>query len=114
MHRFLPIVVLVIVIIFSALNLNLVKEAYHSGNLKAFVAYKFGIDGDETSSCCTETEVTSSSGDFDEAASLAIFNGEIIDYPKTSLAHQMQEPGSETQVLGTTNAAGEERWIEVS
>lgn len=50
---------------------------------------------------------------------MAIFNNQVIDYPKTSLAYSYtramaQQPSSDEAVLGTTNAAGEEKWIEVS
>lgn len=103
MHKFLPILILIVL----ALTINFYLP------LKREVAYKLGISGDPTTSCC-EVDKLSESGDFDESATTAIFNNQIIDYPKTSLAHiNIPTPG-ETQVLGTTNAAGEEKWIEVS
>jgi hypothetical protein len=109
MHRLLPFVLLPLLIL-AVLNLNLIKEAYHSGNVKAFVAYKLGVSGDSTTSCCNVADVLNSSGNFDETASIATFNSEIIDYPKTSLAYQNEQ---NQQVLGTTNASGEEKWVDV-
>src|SRR6185369_17584230 len=48
-------------------------------------------------------------------ASTAIFDGQVVDYPKTSLSYNLfnQQPEDKERVLGTTNAAGEEKWIEV-
>jgi len=117
MHRLLPIFLLLILVIFG-LNLKLVKEAYRSGNLTAFVAYKLNIDRDTTTSCCSVAEIEKANGDFDENATLATFNNEIIDYPETSLAYQTSESSQtdlgDQQVLGTTAADGSEKWIEVS
>ena len=77
------------------------------------ISYRLGISGDPTTSCCNIDQI-SQTGNFNESASLAIFNGETINYPKTSL-DQNQEPTSvETTVLGTTNSQGEEKWIEVN
>ena len=79
------------------------------------VLYKLGLSGDPTTSCCSETEVLKSSGNFDESANFAIFNDQDIDYPKTSLAeNNIQQPENNVKVLGTKNAAGEDKWIEVS
>lgn len=83
-------------------------------SLRRDLVYKLGISGDKTTACCIASEVTKSTGDFDESANLAIFNGSIIDYPKTSLAHANQPQDQPTQVLGTTTADGKEKWIEVS
>ena len=83
--------------------------------LKREIVYKLGISGDQTLSCCNQEEISSSKGEFDESAEFAMFNNNIIDYPKTSLAQNfdlIQKP--DTQVLGTTNQTGEEKWIEVS
>ena len=49
------------------------------------IVYKLGIDNDPTTSCCQEEEILQASGEFDEEANLAIFNNQIIDYPKTCL-----------------------------
>ena len=114
-HRLLPIFLILILLGFLTFQIQSVKRE---------VAYRLGISGDSTTSCCSENQI-SQTGDFDEDASLAIFNGEIINYPKTSLAYENTpgvnyeassglHTGSELQVLGTTNAAGEEKWIEVS
>lgn len=81
--------------------------------LKRDLAYRLGISGDTTQSCCDPNNL--SNGDFDEGANFAMFNGEVIDYPKTSLAQALTVPPlKDVRVLGTTNAAGEEKWIDVS
>lgn len=105
MFRFLPLLTLLGFLVFCLTFLP----------VKRFIVYKLGISGDLTTSCCNVSEITSSKGDFDESADLAIFNGNIVDYPKTSLA-QANPPSEngDTQVLGTKNAAGEEKWIEIS
>lgn len=103
MHKFLPLLILAAVLVTILTYLP----------AKRFVFYKLGISGDPTTSCCSVKEVLNSSGTFDESASLAFFNGEIIDYPKTSLAQSNFSP-QEARVLGTTNTAGEEKWIEIS
>lgn len=106
MLKILPVLVLAVLLL-TLFNFLPVKQ---------FVAYKLGMAGDITTSCCDENVVANSTGDFDESANLAFFNGQIIDYPKTSLAqaYQTAMASQETQVLGTTNASGEEKWIEVS
>lgn len=110
-HKFLPILFIVLVLVAILAYLP----------LKRFILYTLNLDGDPTTSCCSEEEVLKATGEFDESAKIAIFNGEVIDYPKTSLAQnfviQDIENGNlpiEQQVLGTKNAAGEEKWIEVS
>ncbi|MBI2040085.1 L,D-transpeptidase [Candidatus Microgenomates bacterium] len=110
LHRLLPVLLIISSIAFIIFNFQ---------SLKRNIVYRLGISGDTTLSCCKEEEVIRSNGDFDETANLAIFNGEIINYPKTSLAHQYlesiaQSPNEDEVVLGTTNTAGEEKWIEVS
>lgn len=110
LHRLIPLLLLVIVLIFGALNFQSIRRE---------IVYKLHISGDPTTSCCNATEVTKSTGEFDENASIAIFNNQVIDYPKTSLAYSYakslaQKPDSNQAVLGTTNAAGEEKWIEIS
>lgn len=77
------------------------------------ISYRLGISGDFTTSCCNEDQL-SKTGNFDESASLAIFNGEIINYPKTSLTQNQNSLSQDTTVLGTTNETGEEKWIEVN
>ncbi len=81
--------------------------------IKREIVYKLGISGDPTTSCCTLEQI-SKTGNFDEGASVAIFNGEVVNYPKTSLAYDQRSVTQDTKILGTTNAAGEEKWIEVS
>lgn len=109
MYRLLPLVFLGL-LVFSVFNFQILRRE---------VFYRLGISGDTTTSCCNP-ETISKTGDFDESASLAIFNSQVVDYPKTSLAHLNDNPliadskNPETQVLGTTNGSGEEKWIEVS
>jgi hypothetical protein len=80
---------------------------------KRDIAYKLGISGDTTTSCCDVNNL--SKGDFDESANFAMFNGQVIDYPKNSLAQAIKNTTlNDMRVLGTTNAAGEEKWIDVS
>ena len=102
-HRLLLALILITLISFGLLQIQSVKRE---------IFYKLGLANDQTTSCCSEEEVLKSSGDFDEGASIAIFNSEIINYPKTSLAYD--HPQTSSNVLGTVNAAGEEKWIEVS
>lgn len=108
-HRLLPLGLLAIIAIFFALNFQSIRRD---------VAYKLGISGDPTTSCCSEIEVNNTTGEFDESAAIALFNNQFVDYPKTSLAYantkSMTPEDQETAVLGTYNAAGEEKWIEVS
>lgn len=103
LYRLLPALVIIGVLVFIVLNFQSIRRE---------VVYKLGISGDPTTSCCSEEQVLAASGVFDESASLAIFNGEIINYPKTSLAQNRSS--NNTAVLGTTNESGEEKWIEVS
>lgn len=110
LHRLLPILLIVICLFFIGINFQTVKRE---------VAYKLHISGDSTTSCCNVDDTLETDGKFDEDPTMAIFNNKIVDYPKTSLANTVrsvastQDPDS-PQVLGTTNAAGEQKWIEVS
>lgn len=104
MHKLLPLLCLVLIL--STLIIYLPA--------RRFLVYKLGISGDPTTSCCQEADILKSTGNFDEDASIAMFNGELIDYPKTSLAQGNFQQTADSAVLGTTNAAGEEKWIEVS
>jgi hypothetical protein len=104
MHR-----LLVVFIAFFALGFGLLQIP----SVKRELSYNLGFSGDSTHSCCLESDVLKSTGQFDEDANVAIFNNESVDYPKTSLAYNSISENSEN-VLGTTNAAGEEKWIEVS
>lgn len=81
--------------------------------IKREVFYKLNIDNDPTTSCCKLEEI-SQTGDFDETANIAIFEGRPINYPKTSLIYNNKSLESTSAVLGTTNASGEEKWIEIS
>lgn len=105
MLRFLPIF-FVLVTLVALINYIPVKRE---------IAYKLGISGDSTLSCCKVEDVLLQSGQFEESADVAIFNNETVDYPKTSLAQIINAPAiQDSRVLGTTNAAGEEKWIDVS
>lgn len=105
MHRLLPLLIIVLLVGLFQTYLPLKRE----------VLYKLNLSGDTTTSCCDVSSILSNSSGFDESANLAVFNGQIIDYPKTSLAQANFSPeDSSSQVLGTKNAAGEEKWIEVS
>ena len=109
LYRLLPILLIISVLTFTVFNFQSIKRN---------IVYRLNISGDTTLSCCKAEEIASSNGDFDEEANLAIFNSEIINYPKTSLAHQyaqsLAQKDTNQNVLGTTNESGEERWIEVS
>lgn len=107
MSKFLPLIIIVTLAIAVLTYLP----------LKQTIVYKLGLSGDPTTSCCSEDEVLKSAGIFDETASTAIFNNKVVDYPKTSLAQSTagpSDPKEDEKVLGTKNAAGEEKWIEVS
>ena len=110
LHRLLPILLIIASVITVALNFQPIKRE---------LVYRLNISGDPTTSCCSEEQALKSSGEFDENASVAIFNSQVINYPKTSLAYSYsqeiaQKEGEDTTVLGTTNENGEEKWIEVS
>jgi len=110
LHRLIPLLVLIALITFAAFNFQSISRT---------IVYKLHISGDTTTSCCKVDQIVAQNGNFDEAVSVAIFNGQVIDYPKTSLAYSYSQSlaeGSDSNqaVLGTTNASGEEKWIEVS
>lgn len=110
LHRLLPLFLIAIILSFLALNFQSIRRD---------LVYKLGISGDTTTSCCKLEEI-SKTGDFDETATTAIFNGQQVSYPKTSLAYGFLQSLIQTSaveqenVLGTTNAQGEEKWIEIS
>lgn len=99
LHRLVPLLLIIALFIYGLVNFQ---------TLRRDLVYKLGISGDPTTSCCKLEEI-SQTGDFDENAYMAIFNSQVISYPKTSLAYSFRET-----VLGTTNASGEEKWIEIS
>jgi lipoprotein-anchoring transpeptidase ErfK/SrfK len=103
-YKFLPLFVIVALIV----------SVYFYIPLKRNLAYKFGFSGDPTTACCPVPNELTDKGDFDEGATAAVFNTEEVDYPKTSLAQANPIVPGDTQVLGTTTASGEEKWIEVS
>ena len=108
LHRLIPLLILISLIIYVSFNFQSITRN---------IAYTLNISGDPTKSCCSEEEVLSTSGEFDENASMAIFNSQVVDYPKTSLAYSYAQDfakQTDTAVLGTTTADGKEKWIEVS
>ena len=110
LHRLL--LLLIIIGLFSFL-------AFNFQSIRRELSYKLHISGDTTTSCCSVAQATNSNGDFDEQASTAIFNNQVIDYPKTSLSYAFSQSiasadNSDKTVLGTTNEAGEEKWIDIS
>lgn len=110
LHRLLPLLLIIAAIFYISFNFQ---------TLRRTVVYKLHISGDSTTSCCKVADVERSDGSFDENASVAIFNSQVINYPKTSLAYAysqtLAQSSSENQaILGTTNAAGEEKWIEIN
>lgn len=109
LHRLVPFLLLIGLVIFAAFNFQGVRRD---------LAYKLHISGDTTISCCNADAAVRQNGKFDEDAAIAIFNGQVIDYPKTSLAYEysqkLAQGNTDTEVLGTTNSSGEEKWIEVS
>lgn len=110
LHRLLPILILIISLIFVGINFQTIRRE---------LVYRFHISGDPTTSCCNVADIIKSDGKFDENANVAIFDNKVVDYPKTSLANTINslaennDPNS-PQVLGTTNTAGAEKWIEIS
>lgn len=110
LHRLLPVLLIIVVITTVVLNFQSIRRE---------IVYKLGISGDPTTSCCSAEEALKSNGNFDEDATTAIFNNQVIDYPKTSLSVAFQQSiaesqNTDTQVLGTTTADGAEKWIEIS
>ncbi|MBU1000843.1 L,D-transpeptidase [Patescibacteria group bacterium] len=110
LHRLIPFLLVIAFIACIAFNFQSIRRT---------IVYKLHISGDPTTSCCNEEAVTKSDGKFNEEAVTAIYNNQVIDYPKTSLAYAYSQTLAQNQdsnqtVLGTTNAAGEEKWIEVS
>ena len=74
MLRFLP-ALFIIAVIVGVLNYTPVKRE---------IAYKLGISGDTTTSCCDADHL--GNGEFEETANLAFFENQLVDYPKNSLA----------------------------
>lgn len=116
MPKFLPIALIGLVILILIISSPLKTAILKNHPILVQAIYKLGLSQDKTTSCCSEQEVTSASGIFDQSAQAAIFNNQAIDYPKASLAKGAENSldNTNTTVLGTTNNAGEEKWIEVS
>lgn len=60
-----------------------------------------------------EEEVLSANGEFDYTAEEAVFNNQPVLYPKDLLVQAQNALEPDSEVLGTTNAVGEEKWIEI-
>src|SRR6266540_1747308 len=110
LHRLLPLLLIIAAIFYIGFNFQAVRRT---------LVYRFHISGDPTTSCCKEADVRNSDGKFDENATVAIFNSQVINYPKTSLSYAYdqalaQNPNPDQTVLGTTTSDGVEKWIEVS
>lgn len=114
-HKLLPIGLLIAVFAFVAFNVQSIRREIAYNPLTRDLALATGISNDRTNSCCNPEEVAKSTGKFDESASIAIFNNQVIDYPKTSLAYYAtpEEIQSDTAVLGV-QAVSPTRWIEVN
>ncbi len=111
LHRLIPLALIIALLSFFFFNFQTIRRE---------IVYKLNISGDPTTSCCSVEQALSSNGDFDENAQTAIFNNQVINYPKTSLAYSFEQSkklaeGNQNQtVLGTTNDAGQEKWIDIS
>ncbi len=117
LHRLLPVLFLFAIFFATGWTVTPIKRE---------LSYRLNISGDTTTEgdFGSIPEIENANGNFDENAGIAMFKNQLIDYPKTSLAQQIEfskatsmaksENDSSTQVLGTTNAAGQEKWIEVS
>ena len=109
LHRLLPLLLIITALTYFIFNFQTIRRD---------LAYKLHISGDPTTSCCSVDQALKSNGEFDENARVAIFNSQVIDYPKTSLVYQyaqsLAQASSNQNVLGTTNSSGEEKWVEIS
>ncbi len=110
LHRLLPTLLIIAVITTVVLNFQSIRRE---------IVYKLHISGDPTTSCCSAEEALKSNGNFNENATTAIFDNQVVNYPKTSLSVAFQQAIAEsqntnTQVLGTTTADGAEKWIDVN
>ncbi|MCL4366584.1 L,D-transpeptidase [Patescibacteria group bacterium] len=104
MYRFLPVVAVILIVVTFLCYLP----------FRAQILYTLKLTSDPTTSCCDVNQVLQSDGSFDENASVAIFDDQIIDYPKTSLSEQyLAENQNNTNVLGDQTPSSS-RWIEVS
>lgn len=110
LHRLISLLLLISAIIYITFNFQ---------SLRRTIVYKLNISGDTTTSCCNADTVAKSDGKFDEDPSVAVFNNQVIDYPKTSLAYSYSQAmadqaNTDKVVLGTTSETGEEKWIDIS
>ncbi len=110
LNRLLPLLLIIAILGFFIFNFQAVRRE---------ISYRLHISGDPTTSCCNVNEVLASDGKFNENANTAVFNNQIVNYPKTSLAHTINNladalSNTSGKVLGTSNASGEEKWVEVS
>lgn len=113
-HRLLPVGLVIVLFAFVAFNAQAIRREIAYNPLTRDLALATGISNDHTQACCNVEEAIKSAGKFDESASIAIFNNQIIDYPKTSLAYYAtpQEIQTGNAVLGV-QAVSPSKWIEV-
>lgn len=105
LHRLLPVLIIVALISYVAFNFQSIRRD---------VVYKLGISGDPSTSCCKVSEVLKAKGDFDENASIAIFNNQVVDYPKTSLTAAFNQELAQAQQSSAVLGVSSDKWIEVS
>lgn len=114
LHRLLPIVLILALLAIAILNFQALRRQIAYNPLTRDLALKIGISDDTTTSCCNADIIAKSNGNFDESATVAIFENKVIDYPKTSLAYYSNTQTTQnTEVLGI-QAVSPTRWIEVS
>lgn len=109
-HRLLPLGFVLVLLIAFTFNMGSIRREFAYNVHTRDLAIKLGINNDTTDSCCSAQTIAQSSGDFDESPDTAIFNSQVVDYPKTSLAYSLK---SDTQVLGTSVPIDPNKWIEV-
>src|SRR5262249_5266175 len=104
MLRFLP------VVIFVLLVLSLFAYSLHTS---PFHLAKTAQAPTTPQSDYNLADVLNATGDFDPSPSDAFFDNQPVTYPKQELVDAATQD-QQTAVLGaTTNAAGEEKWVEV-
>lgn len=103
MHRFLPFLVLIGLVVFLV-TLNPAPQATPEQSNPQITVTDGGYIDPEVLSEAT--------GVFDSAATLAYYNNKQVAYPGSELAKASDEKNS--QVLGAYDSAGKEKWIEVN
>ncbi len=111
MHRLLPIILLLILVVGFVCSPLKVNALYSIQN--NLFQGKIKLTNDASSSCVDPSSLSTVTGDFDESAKIAFYNGQEVDYPKNSLT-ALNDQSQEQSVLGTYDSSGKEKWIEVS